>query len=308
MKKRYLAIATALLLCLVLCLSGCTAPSDHNANALPIYNPGKLTIVENSRLPDMESTELSSARPYYGIGSNKQLEGLITVVFVFVDDYSTYWTQTGIDFFMQYQADPALDYLVGEAAKWDVELDFRVLYHSSLSTGSSIRYEGNIGTGLDGGYMSSDVMEHVAADIGYTTPEKMMAAYRELYDTEVAFINVFNTAGRAYTYMQVTAPEVEYAEHCIMFAKAYAGEATSVQSRSSTIAHEFLHLYGAEDFYTPDERARYAQNIYSNEIMLIAATSLSQVSLSEVTSFLVGWHDNIPAMCLTEAWKSGYTS
>ncbi len=308
-------MAIALVLCLVLCLSGCTAPSNYDTdhynshtNALPIYNPGKLTIVENSQLPNNGGTVVSDARPYYGLGTNKELEGLITVVLVFVDDNSTYWTQSEVNDFLEYQANPAFNYLIAEAAKWDVELSFDIGYYSTHSIGASIKYEGNIGTGLDGGYMSSDVMENVAADLGYSTPDEMVDAHRDYYKTEIAFVNVFNTAGRAYTYMQVTSPEVEYAEHCVMFADAYVGAPNYVQSRSATVAHEFLHLYGAEDFYTPDERARYAQNIYSNEIMLIAATSLSQVSLSEVTAYLVGWHDNVPAMCLTDAWKSGYTS
>jgi hypothetical protein len=63
-------------------------------------------------------------------------------------------------------------------------------------------------------------------------------------------------------------------------------------------------LYGAEDFYTPDKRQTLALLTYPNDIMLISATSLSDVSLSDMTAYLVGWNDTAPEICYNEAWRA----
>ena len=322
MKKRYFAALMALLLCCAICLSGCSSfsyedtdysytESPRRYNELPIYNPGILSLAENDTLtPDNDNTNTvdpSKYRPYYALGSNKYLEGTITVIFIFVDEYYSSWTENEVIYFLEYQALPAMDYLVEEAEKWGIELELNVSYYSTPTSGGTIRYDGRIGTAINSeNDMSEDVMEDICLDIGYYTPEEMLADHRQEYGTEIAYINVFDTVGRSYTFLQSANPSVEYVEHAIIF-RSY-GDPYTDESRSPTIAQEFLHLYGAEDFYTPDNRARIAERTYPNELMLISATNLSQVNLSEVTAYLIGWSDDVPSMCLTDAWKSGYTS
>ncbi len=317
-KRRHIALFVALLLSLTLCLTGCglvfTTPSfetqskqDVNIH-LPIYNPGAVPYVDDdpttSEKPS-DTFEVSETRPYCNLGSNKKLSEKIVVLLVFVDDDVSAWSYQDIWYFIEYQAKPALLYLVDEAEKWNVELSFEYDYFSTVTDGMEIKYEGEVGTGLEGSTMSKDVLDNTAEDLGFATTDIMLTTHRFQYaNVEIAYINVFNMPGRSYTCMQVSNPAVEYTEHCVLFADAYEGDPRLEETRSATIAHEFLHLYGAEDFYTPDERAALATETYPTDIMLIAATSLSDVTFSDLTAHMVGWYDQAPEICYKNGWRT----
>ena len=109
MRKRQLIIAISLLLCVAVCLSGCglifTTPSlgfdlvnpyaevDYGAD-LPIYNPGAER--QEPQLPSDGPTLPISYRPYYGLGSNKELSGKVLVFLIFVDTNEASWTYNEI--------------------------------------------------------------------------------------------------------------------------------------------------------------------------------------------------------------------
>lgn len=324
MKKKFLAIFVALLLCASVSMTSCSfvvAPLlfDYAVNEYLDFDTdekeptsdeddsegGDESQTTDNGSKDTPTHTVSQTRPYYNMGSNKKLSDKIVVIFLFVDDNSDAWTYDEIATFMTEQARPALYYLVYEAEKWDVELWFELDFYSTPTHDIELKYEGDVGNGLNGNDMSMNVLENTATDMGYTSPEAMLSAHRAQYsNAEIAYVNVFNEAGRSYTCMQVGNPTQEYAEHCVLFADAYENAPRVAETRSATIAHEFLHLYGSEDFYTPDKRQALALLTYPNDIMLISATSLSDISISDVTAHMVGWNDTAPEICYNEAWRS----
>lgn len=68
----------------------------------------------------------------------------------------------------------------------------------------------------------------------------------------------------------------------------------------STIAHEFLHLFGAKDLYDrydnksrsalPRYLAKKAQRLWPNSIMLSSGNS--NLKIDEYTTYLIGWNKN----------------
>ncbi|MBE6577000.1 MAG: hypothetical protein E7653_02540 [Ruminococcaceae bacterium] len=321
MKKRHLALLVALLLSITVCLSGCglvlTTPSFFQQEEvkaeldLPIYNPGAVPYPKTEQTPPVindgenNTFEVSETRPCYNLGSNKELSGRIVVLMAFVDDNTSTWTYQEIASFVEYQAKPALLYLADQAKNWNIELQFEIGVFATVISGTEIKYEGSVGTGTDGSSMSKDVLEHTAKDLGFVTPDSMLSMHRAQYsNVEIAYINVFNMPGRSYTCMQVTNPALEYTEHCVLFAQAYEGDPQLEETRAPTVAHEFLHLYGAEDFYTPDERATLAAEVYPTDIMLIAATSLDEITFSDMTAHMIGWHETAPEICTKDGWQA----
>ncbi len=321
MKTRRITLALALLLCISVCMTGCgvflTTPSfdfspdtfnDPSEEQLPVYNPGAL-VNPNHKDNDLgaqgNTATVSKTRPYYDLGSNKTLKDKIVVLFVFVDDNTSEWTYGEIMSFVEYQVEPALYYLIDEAQNWGVTLEFEYYVFSSVTSELDIKYEGEVGNGLEENDMSKDVLKHTASDLGFESTETMLSTHRTRYsNTEIAYVNVFNTVGRSYTCMQVGTPSLEYTEHCVLFADAYEGDPRLAETRSATVAHEFLHLYGAEDFYTPDERAALAAQTYPTDIMLIASTSLDQISFSDMTAYMIGWYNVPPQICYKNGWRA----
>tara|TARA_B110000093_G_scaffold25877_1_gene25015 strand:- start:19400 stop:19753 length:354 start_codon:yes stop_codon:yes gene_type:complete len=63
----------------------------------------------------------------------------------------------------------------------------------------------------------------------------------------------------------------------------------------ATIAHEFLHLFGAIDLYPnqmyPNFNFKELEEIYPNEIMRITHKNIDKLMLSPITKYYIGWQD-----------------
>ena len=77
---------------------------------------------------------------------------------------------------------------------------------------------------------------------------------------------------------------------------------TSRDSGSDTIAHELLHLFGAEDFYYPESREALAKEVYPEDIMLCDMPDLDHFTLGEYTAYTLGWTDSVPDVCQDPGW------
>ena len=75
-----------------------------------------------------------------------------------------------------------------------------------------------------------------------------------------------------------------------------------MEGRASTVAHEILHLFGAEDYYIDDERRALAERHFLDDIMLMDTHRLSGLSVAEATAYSVGWTDQIPEVCRYDDW------
>ena len=88
-------------------------------------------------------------------------------------------------------------------------------------------------------------------------------------------------------------------EYCLIFT---GFTDTSYDSASDTVAHETLHLFGAEDYYYPDSRKALAKQVYPTDIMLCAMSDLAYFTLDSYTAYCVGWTDTAPEVCSNPAW------
>ena len=333
MKKHLHVLLTAILLAVCVFLTGCsfTASFDYslgdvggdlqsldfppvfkseNGNALPPSSPSTPETPETdaeSGKQESEDITLSELRPCYGVGSNKRLEGNILVMLLFVDDDGSRWSAPEISAFVSDQIKPAMEYLEGSAAIWDVELELTTKIVSSLNvSGLELKYEGVVKNMLDGNGSSNDVLTQAALDMGFDSTDDMVKEHTSLYEyDEVAYVTVLNTFGRSYSVVQYAHPHLEYAEHCVVFADPQHSDSSArpYATRSATVAHEFLHLFGAEDFYMPEVRQTIAEQLYPDDIML-RSPSLSVVSVGELTAYYVGWTHNAPDICYDSYWQS----
>jgi len=67
----------------------------------------------------------------------------------------------------------------------------------------------------------------------------------------------------------------------------------NTKKNSAVIAHELLHLYGADDLYAEgsfQQQARTAKRLYSDTEIMISPTNLNDCDIGPFTAFLLGWH------------------
>lgn len=63
-----------------------------------------------------------------------------------------------------------------------------------------------------------------------------------------------------------------------------------------------LHLFGAEDFYTPHARKEIAEKKYSKDIMLHQEYEIQKNNIGDATAFYIGWTDTVPEVLYDRNW------
>ncbi len=259
-----------------------------------------------SELPPIEkdltpADPLTELRPFYSRGLSTTLKGNVTAVLFFVDDAESSWDQAARTKVMNTGIKPALHYLEGEAKRYGVELHFETVVYNA----EPLKYKGTV-------YDADKVTELLADSDTYAffgdgfLPE---IGYQSGYDldrhmetecpsSELIYLFLFNKEGRSYKTSQLELAlmgTVEF-EYAMLFS-----EEGSV--RSYTVAHEILHLFGAEDYYEPAKRAELATLYYPNDIMLRHGSHGPYGhDIGDLTAFSVGWTDTAPDLCYHSAW------
>ena len=73
------------------------------------------------------------------------------------------------------------------------------------------------------------------------------------------------------------------------------------EKRPSVIAHEFLHLFGAEDLYLSQfdvkgksrRKKKKIMKYYPNEIMAFAYRNIDSLGISSLSKYLIGWDNKL---------------
>jgi len=239
-------------------------------------------------------------REDYNYGTCKQLRGDVAVVLFFMDDFESSWTEEEIDVFVRNEIEPAFAYLEKQAEKYSVELDLTI-----KATHSSLYYDDEVITSInETGYATIDVLRQAAKGLHYASTERMLENFRSLYKTEeVVCFTLFDKNGTAYAINPKRNYTGRLDEHCIVFSRDLNPTGKEpVGSQSSVIAHEMLHLYGAEDYYASASRKALAVMLYPNDLMLYTAYYLSLNTLGDATAFYIGWTDQAPKVLSQENW------
>lgn len=255
---------------------------------------------EGAKTPEDELALINQWREDYLLGTCQVLSGNVSVILFYINDFEGAWTDEEINRFTENEVKPGLAFLEQEAKKYGIALNLTV-----EESYSSIYYDDEVITSVQNtGFASADVLWQAAVQINYPSSGKMIDAFRSRYKTEeIVCFTIFNKGGTSYALNPKRGTTVHIDEHCIVFAR----ELNTTQngpagSQAAVIAHEMLHLYGAEDFYADASRKSLARIHYPSDIMLSAAYDIDTNTIEPATAFYIGWTDTVPEVLKQKGW------
>ncbi len=260
-----------------------------------------------------ESADSLNTRWMYNAGNCSTLAGNPYVITIFLDDDESSWQEEKVLQYLQEVVAPGLDFIEAEAAKWGVSLEFRQGYYATYGhPDRPVKYDGAI-LRNDGDGCSPDILDQAALSLGFDSREHMHDCLREYSGQEQIVYNIMlNKGGRSYSLPFRTQDVDNYQAKYGTY--NYFMETTVIftgftddsgDTASDTIAHETLHLFGAEDYYMPPARELLARELYPKDIMLCHMPELEYFDLGDFTAYCVGWTHEVPAVCGNNGWWEG---
>ena len=240
------------------------------------------------------------ARPSYQLGVNAYLEGDVQVHLFFIDDNESQWDEKTIEEFTQKQISLGFDFLESEAERYGQSLDFSIKsYATVFDEGLDVTYDGIIEKGV-GGAHSLDLHKWAARLLGYRNEAELYDDLLRKTDCqEVILLFAVNKDGVSYAWHQVEGsiyyPTVEFAT---IFTNYLGKNFTfdDITYPAAALAHEILHLYGAEDLYTPNELKQMIKDIYPRDIMLLDYVNIEEMNVGEYIAYAIGWLNRAPTV------------
>ncbi len=275
-------------------------PSTPNKNESDPATQSTVESVTQELRPDERPTDVNKYRPDYNLGICKELSGTVAVSIIYVNDFESGRNEEETQRFTENEVKPGLDFLEAQAKNYGVELNFKI-----TDIFVQVEYDYEVILNADTGFVTIDVLYHSAQELGYGSDTNL---YNQIKGREnangVIFLTVFNKNGRAYAINPKADQNLGIEEHCVLFARDLNSGSGYYPSgiQASIVAHEILHMYGAEDFYSSEKRKALAEQHYPNDIMLSAKYNLSRNVLGDATAFYIGWTDNIPDVIKSEDW------
>lgn len=284
MKKNKL-YTILLLVCSVFCLLFCGC----NINS---YTPPETTTVKQ-RDPTREN---------FDHGSCYDMTDDVCYLVVFLDDEESQWSADEKEKFLNKKLQPSLNFLSERALEYDITLNHKYEIYPKVEN-SSLNFSGVIDPDVVVNGKQENILDEISKSMGYASPKQMDRVLRNEFDVrQIAYLIVLNKNGRSYKYSHVISNAEKY-EFCVFFDDAitYSGD-TCI----STIAHEILHLFGAEDYYDPygqyPEREKLAQELYPDDIMNETFFNINEAQIGAYTAYSVGWTDEMPEECNVPEW------
>jgi hypothetical protein len=229
----------------------------------------------------------------YRHGSALKLEGNIYTLCCFISSNET-WTYSEKANICN-QTNEATAWIKIQASRYNIPVNFKV---GTYGLKDDIRFA-QIERGTGSGKEKTDMISLVLKKIGYKSP---LDFYNwVLKNTQCTNVQVIIYAkgygtGYAMTYGGIENKEMYFVEGAILYEKYWTGSTL----KTSSIAHEILHLYGAWDLYNSfqqtQEKEDMAKKLFPNSIMLRTAEHIQDLSVDEVTAWLIGWNNK------TQAW------
>lgn len=289
----------AFLLCLTLAFAvACNGGSSDSVNDSSAVDSRDKISSEQSESGD--SSDINKYRPDYDYGTCKQLRGDVLIVLFFLDDFESKWTRDDISRFTTNEVMPALRFLERSAESHGVELSF------TTDTNYGITYNGEvIRSAHESDYVTADTLRQAVKALYYNSDTDFIAQMKQVHGVdEVVCFTIFNKDGTAYALNPKRDSEFTFEEHCLLFVRDHHTEdAMPAGHMASVTAHEMLHLFGAEDYYAPENRKKLAQKHMPNDIMIRTAYDLSENEFGDTTAFYIGWTDKLPEIIKKEEWN-----
>lgn len=252
--------------------------------------------------PIITTPIVDTTRKGYNNGSCYDMEKDICYFIVHLDDNESNWNENEKNEFIKNKFLVSIDYLARNASDYSVTL-CRKYRNFPTDSNTKVTYNGIVETDVVENGSQTDIFNQIALSMGYSAPEEMDSTLKkEMNVNQIAYLFVLNKEGRSYKYSYVT-DDSKTIEFCVFFddsIKSYDNTCCS------TIAHEILHLFGAEDFYDPygelPERQKLAEKLYPNDIMFALMNNVNDAQIGAYTAYSVGWTDTLPDECNVDEW------
>ncbi len=274
------AVALLLALSLMLYFISC-----DNAEPAATLSPSQQETPTNTPMPTATQTPWA---PYktMNVGSSKTLQGTCLFIRVYLSDKESHFTENAKqDSF--YFLRGAIYYLSHQAEKYNQALTF--IYNEPDTV---IDY--NIDYIIPRNYEGWNYNELISEIYSLYNVDALVEKYNA---DNVAFILHINKVGRAFAVQ--SKKDVELNEAAIIY--RYSGNEIPdgvqfTRGDSPTYIHELLHLFGAIDLYTlDDKRLALAKQYFPNDCMLVGDVDFSDdsTSIGPLTAYLIGWTEEL---------------
>ena len=268
---------------------------------------------------------------YPSVNNNvcKKLTGNVVLYAIFVDSkYTNPWSTYDIKSTMD-SIHTAMEWIEQKAKEdsifLNISLDYHITPHGripikgdlSKKTLSATLYKRPLWSGIRDIYRWAD---KIAATAGKSIPkdtcittnikndhknrERLIARLRDIHKTDkvalLYFINNYYTDEISVTFDVTSDNNVEFA--VVSF------------KNPSVIAHEFLHIFGANDLYlTPFDVKKKQQKkkeklmeMFPEEIMAFAHRDIRSLKISRLTKYLIGWDKELSDEYQKILFEKGY--
>lgn len=303
--KKTLALLLAMIMILSLTACGKEITEKQTEQDKPNENSQQQKQPDESEekviLPPIIDTHQEKYRPNYLLGNCRNLKGNPLVVLLFIDDDESNWSSKKVTEYTNNYINEGLEYLEDKAKEWGVDLDFSVESYSTPLSEYTLKYEGSVIKDLRINGSSKDVLDQAAHDMGYSSNWELYSIFKTKHsnNNDVIFLAFLNKPGKSYARHAISTGQSSYSEHCVIFSDYL--EDASFGCKASTVAHELLHLFGAEDYYD-GYREILAYQTYPKDIMLWMPTEAYENEIGDFTAYTIGWTDAIPQICYNEYW------
>ena len=242
---------------------------------------------------------VDETRKEYNIGSCYNMQEELCYYIIFLDDDENLWNEEEKEIFINKKFLPTINYLSDQAAAYNTEIT-----KNYTVCEKQISYKGIIESETVQNGAQYDILTQVSISMGYESPSDMTKNLKkELSVKQVAYLIAVNKEGRSYKLSHHHASYERKQEFCVFFAKTIGYTDTTC---ASSIAHEILHLFGAEDYYDPygnyPERKKLATTLYPNDIMFSTSVDINEKTVGAYTAYSVGWFHELPEECNVEEW------
>lgn len=304
-------IIFALILAIIMMLNSCSVV-ERLFNKAPPEDEASDTEYES--IPDITPSEIGetgentdSTRPKYNSFNCRVLSEDLHIVVLFADDDESSWTTEDVSYVTANIIEPGISFLKEQLSAYGSEAELQYsLYFSDES--HSIKCDGIIDknfikTENENGdplvyptldTASKDTLDRISAGWGFSTTSDMHTSLQEYTGTEqIAYMVMINKPGWSYA-----CSEKDY-EHGMI----YAVDWYERDNGPSTFAHEFLHLFGAEDLYlrgtmdgetVNESRGELSKELNPNDIMFSPRADINENDIGGFTAYCVGLLDELP--------------
>ena len=231
---------------------------------------------EEERLPSVpEELKKHVYLDARGNGTCDDFTGNVALYVIFVNDPQCSWTDWEIAE-IQSKINSSLATISSDAASYGASLNLTAQYCTANVSTELVRDK------------SIDWVNSALASLSLPTDG---TANLVLEDTlgceEVPIVFFTNQGGRSFAQNHYKMNAVEY---------------SIIYDEPTPLYHEVAHIFGAKDFYFPDEVQTLAEEHLPNSIMVNSGTGV----IDDLTAYLIGWTDTLSDAALTFLQETAY--